>query len=102
MSNTLAITLSCVALCCYLNSQVCGYIKTYAVYKFLLYKLAFIFYFKISNNLSNFRSSLWDWEAGVKLNRFYNHSSKTCKITGMEYLNPQEAEKSLLAIATGF
>lgn len=44
--------------------------------------------------------SLWDWEAGVKLNRFYNHSSKTCKITGMEYLNPQEAEKSLLAIAT--
>lgn len=49
--------------------------------------------------IRNYR--IWDWEAGVKLNQFYNHSSKNSRITGMEYLNPQEADRSLLAVATG-
>lgn len=44
---------------------------------------------------------IWDWEAGVKQNQFYNHNSKTCKITGLEYLNPHNSDRTLLAVATG-
>ena len=45
--------------------------------------------------------SIWDWEAGVKLNQFHNHTSKTCKISSMEFLNSHDKDKSLLAVATG-
>ncbi|XP_067942309.1 regulatory-associated protein of mTOR-like [Watersipora subatra] len=44
--------------------------------------------------------SIWDWEASVKLHQFYNHTSKSCKISGLHYLNPQEGAKSLLAVAS--
>lgn len=53
----------------------------------------------LSNKYQSF--SVWDWEAGVRQNHFYNHNSKTCKITGMEYLNPHNSDRTLLAVATG-